>query len=405
MVDCLADLILRPGENGLPPVQAQLTLVAGVHTMIGGNEPGEVDGHPVPAVVVRELAHALGLLPRPDHPVEPAAESSAASTVEGPGAEASTAERPRPEEAAAERTTTGPTHAGLTDAGPTEAEPTNDEPTNDEPTNDEPTNSGPTNDEPARAAGSGQVVAEELSRSETAAVRLADLLGIRTTAGTALARLPQIAVVEEISGQLLALTSPAQIRRTATCGRPACRTAVTACTHPAGGKALGPPTESPGYVPSPPLQRFVRARDRRCRFPGCRARAIRCDLDHNTPWPAGPTSADNLCCLCRHHHRLSHQAPGWTMHRHPDGGLEWTGPSGDHVTTYPPRYGTDDDLPPPTAHAAPARQTPPGPPGAPADSAARPAPGTAATPPLTARECLLGRPLPPGTVDTDPPPF
>ena len=68
MVDCLADLILRPGETGLPPVQAQLTVVAGVDTLRGGDEPGEIDGHPVPAAVVRELAYALGLLPRPDTP-------------------------------------------------------------------------------------------------------------------------------------------------------------------------------------------------------------------------------------------------------------------------------------------------------------------------------------------------
>ena len=39
MVDCLAELILRPGETGLPPVQAQLTVVAGVDTLCGGDEP------------------------------------------------------------------------------------------------------------------------------------------------------------------------------------------------------------------------------------------------------------------------------------------------------------------------------------------------------------------------------
>ena len=35
--------ILRPGENGLPPVQVALTVVAGVTTLRGGDEPGEVD--------------------------------------------------------------------------------------------------------------------------------------------------------------------------------------------------------------------------------------------------------------------------------------------------------------------------------------------------------------------------
>jgi hypothetical protein len=140
-----------------------------------------------------------------------------------------------------------------------------------------------------------------------------------------------------------------------------------------------------------PLGRFVRARDRRCRFPGCRAAAIRCDLDHNTPWPAGTTSADNLCCLCRHHHRLSHQAPGWTMTRLPDGGLQWTTPGGDTITTHPPRYGTDDDLSPPGR--ASARQT---------DGPGLSQPASRR---LTAAELFAGRPLPPGVVDQDPPPF
>ena len=181
-------------------------------------------------------------------------------------------------------------------------------------------------------------------------MRLAELLGVRSTAGTALAHLPTIAIVDELSGQLLALTDATAIRRDRHL-RPAAAAAPgnAACTHPPEGPASArhqPPTAT---RPSAPLHRFVRARDRRCRFPGCRAAAIRCDLDHNQPWPAGPTSADNLCCLCRHHHRLSHQAPGWTMTRLPDGGLRWTTPGGDTITTHPPRYGTDDGVPPPTA--------------------------------------------------------
>ena len=196
-------------------------------------------------------------------------------------------------------------------------------------------------------------------------------------------------MIEEISGQLLALTAAAGIRAAATCGRRACRTGKRACTHPPDGPGLGPPPDTPGYRPSESLQRFVAARDRRCRFPGCRAPASRCDLDHNQPWPVGATSADNLCCLCRHHHRLSHQAPGWRMRRLPDGGLEWTIPGGRRVTTHPLRYGTDDDLGPPGNRAA--------------SSAARRSP--APDPPLTASERVLGRPHPPGTVDTDPAPF
>jgi hypothetical protein len=153
---------------------------------------------------------------------------------------------------------------------------------------------------------------------------VSDLLRARFLAGTALAHRPHIAVVDELTGQLVALSDAFGVRR---------------------GEALGPPPESPGYRPEAELDRFVRLRDRRCRFPGCRARPVRCDLDHTVPFPWGPTSADNLCCLCRHHHRLSHQAPGWWLRGLAAGGLEWTTPGGSVTTTYPPGFGADDDLP------------------------------------------------------------
>jgi hypothetical protein len=50
--------------------------------------------------------------------------------------------------------------------------------------------------------------------------------------------------------------------------------------------------------------------------------------------------------LCEHHHRLKHQAPGWTLTGDADGGLTWTTPGGIQVTTRPPGFGTDDDLVP-----------------------------------------------------------
>jgi hypothetical protein len=307
MADCLADLILRPGIN--PPVQVQLTVVAPVSTLTGGDEPGEIDGHPVPAVAVRELAYGLGLLPRPE------------------GAPVSVPFDP-----------TAP---------------------------------------PAPPA------AFVVSANAQAAADLANLLGLPRVAGTALAQLPAIAVVDELSGQLLALSDAGEIRRAAACHRRSCRTGRRPCSHPPRGPGLGPPPATPRYTPSDRLARFVRARDRRCRFPGCRARAIVCDLDHNQPWPQGTTSAANLCCLCRHHHRLRHQAPGWSMRRLPDGGLRWTLPGGERRTTYPLRYGTDD-------HPEPPQRRPP---------------DAAVAPPLTAREGVVGRRLPAGAVDRDPPPF
>jgi hypothetical protein len=108
----------------------------------------------------------------------------------------------------------------------------------------------------------------------------------------------------------------------------------------------------PRYRPSPWLDQAVRLRDLVCRFPGCSRNAVGgatgVDLDHTVPWPRGDTSADNLAALCRHHHRLKHQA-GWKVSSRPDGALAWTTPTGATFVTRPWKYidrqgGTD---PPP----------------------------------------------------------
>ena len=65
MTDCLADLLLGGGSTNQPPVQVTLTVVAPAGTFTGGDEPGEIDGDPVSALQIREMAYALGLLPRP----------------------------------------------------------------------------------------------------------------------------------------------------------------------------------------------------------------------------------------------------------------------------------------------------------------------------------------------------
>ncbi|MBQ9918791.1 MAG: DUF222 domain-containing protein [Microbacterium sp.] len=92
------------------------------------------------------------------------------------------------------------------------------------------------------------------------------------------------------------------------------------------------------YRPSPAIQRFVRARDVHCRFPGCRQPARRCDLDHNHDHArGGPTAADNLACLCTRHHTLKTETP-WTARQGPDGTIEWTSPLGRSVTDRPHRY-------------------------------------------------------------------
>ncbi len=89
------------------------------------------------------------------------------------------------------------------------------------------------------------------------------------------------------------------------------------------------------YRPPPSLARHVKARDQVCAFPGCRQPAERCDLDHRKRFPDGPTSADNLGPLCRHHHRAK-TGGGWAWQRAPDGTITWTAPTGHQYQTPTP---------------------------------------------------------------------
>lgn len=92
-------------------------------------------------------------------------------------------------------------------------------------------------------------------------------------------------------------------------------------------------TKATGYRPPAGIARFVRLRDGSCRFPNCSRRAERCDIDHVEPWPSGPTTASNLICLCRHHHRMKH-ATAWRPELLEDGQVIWTDPFGQEWVTY-----------------------------------------------------------------------
>ena len=82
------------------------------------------------------------------------------------------------------------------------------------------------------------------------------------------------------------------------------------------------------YEPPQALIDFVVARDRRCRFPGCRQPARVCDIDHAIPWEdGGKTSKGNLGLLCRRHHRMKTHG-GWKLVSYEDGSCEWTSPEG-----------------------------------------------------------------------------
>nr|CRL74961.1 HNH endonuclease [Mycolicibacterium komanii] len=78
--------------------------------------------------------------------------------------------------------------------------------------------------------------------------------------------------------------------------------------------------------------------------------ATACDIDHTVAYPAGPTQAANLKCLCRHHHLLKTFA-GWRDVQHRDGTIEWTSRHGQTYTTHPGSRLLFPDLCQPTAPA------------------------------------------------------
>jgi hypothetical protein len=102
------------------------------------------------------------------------------------------------------------------------------------------------------------------------------------------------------------------------------------------------------YRPSDAQYRFVHTRDRRCRMPGCTTRAAWADVDHVVAHcVGGATDCDNLCCLCRRHHRLKTFGRGWSFVMTPDGTLVVTTPSGITRVTRPPGLqGTAGPAPP-----------------------------------------------------------
>jgi hypothetical protein len=87
------------------------------------------------------------------------------------------------------------------------------------------------------------------------------------------------------------------------------------------------PANKPGaYRVAGKLRRLLLARAPRCEFPGCGARAVRCDMEHDIAWPVGPSCACNLGPCCRRHHRVKQQ--GWTKMRGEGSAVDWTSPTG-----------------------------------------------------------------------------
>ncbi len=85
--------------------------------------------------------------------------------------------------------------------------------------------------------------------------------------------------------------------------------------------------------PTASQQRQVESEYPTCVFPGCRMPASDCDLDHRETWAeGGATEPGNLAPLCRHDHRMRHEA-GWQYQRNDEGDHRWSSPLGEQYVT------------------------------------------------------------------------
>jgi hypothetical protein len=93
------------------------------------------------------------------------------------------------------------------------------------------------------------------------------------------------------------------------------------------------------YRPDAHLSGLTKTRDVTCRYPGCTRNAIYCDDEHCEAFPKGPTSAGNVCQLCRTHHRR--KTTGRFSYSRPDpatGETVWTTPLGFTYAQDPASY-------------------------------------------------------------------
>jgi hypothetical protein len=117
-------------------------------------------------------------------------------------------------------------------------------------------------------------------------------------------------------------------------------------TDPLDGTALELSTAR--YRPTLRMAQEVAALDGICQAPGCTVPADRCDLDHELPWPSGPTTVRNLRPRHRRHH--NHKTRGtWRAHPEPGGRTRWTTVSGRDYLSH--RYRYDDPLARPVSSA------------------------------------------------------
>ena len=102
-------------------------------------------------------------------------------------------------------------------------------------------------------------------------------------------------------------------------------------TDPATGRPIA--TGTTQRRPTASQRRAVTALNPTCVFPGCRMPAASSDLDHCRDWAkGGPTTVGNLSPLCKHDHRIKHEA-GWAYRMNEDGSAKWTSRLGHSYTS------------------------------------------------------------------------
>ncbi|MCZ2861184.1 HNH endonuclease signature motif containing protein [Blastococcus sp. VKM Ac-2987] len=299
-VAALADLVLRPWDTSRPPVTAHLDVLAPVGALLAA-----AAGHDNCAVG-HQLPHPPDTTPDTGHPPAPG-DPPVRGNSPAPG------DRSRPAassgSAALDQAAACPPDAGVACRRIAPAE---------------------VNGQPITA---GQL--REL-------LEFLDALcpgGLQAPTGGTLG----ISLQDPATGALRATATRGELTRLARRGCPA---------HPGtdcGCPVLGPPAGTDRYRPTAAQHRFTTSRDRGCRHPGCANRAGWADLDHVLPHAdGGTTTCQNLCCLCRRHHRLKTFAPGWRFTMTPDGALTVTTPSGVTRTTRPPGMTATGPPPPDT---------------------------------------------------------
>ncbi len=338
MADCLRDLVLRPGESGLPPVQVSLSVIAPLGALLGGEAPCEIDGHVVPAEVVRALLTALT-----GHRLTDTAADDSAADAE-PTDTATTVDEDDP--LAGIPAADAAAYAAEADAlaawwdrierrlaaGEFDRDPGPDDPDDPGPDHSGPDGSWPPDldwpsdsgrspdDDPASPAGDGwwaradaavtaasdavltaqqalgharrlvataaradttdhaawaagpagritaapDALGQLAAATDQARQTLTDLLG--ATAGGGLTDRPRLVLTHALTGALVTLTDAPALHRAAR-----------------SGTGLTVPAATDGYRPGAALDRHVRARDRRCRFPGCRRRVPAAANSTTTP--------------------------------------------------------------------------------------------------------------------------